>query len=230
MESVALAHAKAIAHAPVTAFTAVYALGDGPIDEGVTANLRALLGESLRLERTVMTADDPAYGARLCAVSTSVLTPTVALVRRLLSQGRGDIASLDALGKEVAQGLRDCTELATEMQLSALHACVTEHVRGLSSQERDTLQVVVAGDHQARARSLAMQYFEKLLGEAHGSELRLAYGEGMASVEDALDLVGTKRVDAALAQTFFRDPRRLQRDVLGDAARAQLARLELPQI
>ena len=74
-------------------------------------------------------------------------------------------------------------------------------------------------DHQARARSLGMQYFQKRLGEPPGAEERVSYAEGVADAEEALALVGTRRADRAIASAFFGDPHRLQRDVLGDAVR-----------
>jgi hypothetical protein len=41
-------------------------------------------------------------------------------------------------------------------------------------------------------------------------------------------LVGTRRLDRAIASAFFGDPKRLQRDVLGDAAKSALERIALP--
>ena len=43
-------------------------------------------------------------------------------------------------------------------------------------------------------------------------------------------MVATKRVDRDIAQAFFDDPKRLQRDVLGDAATACLDRMNLEEI
>jgi hypothetical protein len=88
----------------------------------------------------------------------------------------------------------------------------------LSEDERRSLEVVVAGDHQARARSLAMQYFQRRFGEERRRETRIAYGERVATVAEALELVGTRRIDRAVAAAFYGDPTRLQQDVLGDAA------------
>jgi hypothetical protein len=53
----------------------------------------------------------------------------------------------------------------------------------------------------------------------------LTYAEGITTVEEAVALVGTKIFDAALALAFFGDAGRLQRDILGDAAKEQLVAL-----
>jgi hypothetical protein len=119
---------------------------------------------------------------------------------------------------------------ATRLQLAALDAQVELAVRRMSERERAALQVVVTGDHQARERSLVLQYFQKRLGEHAGTEDRVSYAEGVSDEQQALALVGTRRLDRAIALAFFGDPKRLQRDVLGDSAHALLSSLELPPI
>ena len=119
---------------------------------------------------------------------------------------RADLAR--ACGPEILK----LTELATAEQLSALHQAVERALSELSPRQREQLHVVVAGDHQARRRSLGMQYFALRLDED-----RLIYGENIASVEEALKLVGTQRLDREIAQAFFGDAKRLQEDILGAA-------------
>ena len=89
---------------------------------------------------------------------------------------------------------------------------------------------MVTGDHQARTRSLGMQYFCRRLDEPADSEHRVTYAEGVSDEQSALALVGTRRLDRAVARAFFGDPQRLQRDILGDAAHALLAESKLPRI
>jgi hypothetical protein len=72
-----------------------------------------------------------------------------------------------------------------------------------------------------------MQYFENLLNEPPGTETRLSYGEGLTTVEEAVALVGTRKLDEATAVAFFGSRRRLQHDVLGDAAKEELRRVHL---
>jgi hypothetical protein len=227
--SEALATAKTVAHIPVALFAAVYAVGDAPLQAPAVAQLARLEASLTALADSLahLTGEE---SPALLAAATSVLSPSGVFVRHVLARGRGDAAALSDFARRVAERLDECTALATELQLSSIHAHVTEILHGLDPWERRTLHVVVAGGHQARARSLPMQYFERLLDEAPGAEVRLAYGEGVTTAEDALALVGTRRVDVAIARAFFGDPRRLQRDVLGDAAAAQLARSGLESL
>ena len=58
----------------------------------------------------------------------------------------------------------------------------------------------------------------------------MTYGEGVNDVDAAFALVGTRRLDSAVAKAFFGDAKRLQRDVLGDAVFALLKETELATI
>lgn len=137
---------------------------------------------------------------------------------------------LDDFARALGPTLLRLADVATQLQLDALHLHVEEALRALPAAALRDLQVVVAGDHQARARSLAMQYFQKRLGEPPEAERRVTYAEGVSDERAALALVGTRELDRTLARAFFGEERRLQRDVLGDSARERLAKLEVQGI
>jgi hypothetical protein len=120
--------------------------------------------------------------------------------------------------RDIGPTLLILTEHATRLQLTKLDEVVAAALSSLQNEERKELRVVVAGDHQARVRNLAMQYFARRLGESEDAESRLTYAEGVETPQAALDLLGVQRIDRAIAGAFFGDPKRLQRDVLGDAA------------
>jgi hypothetical protein len=111
---------------------------------------------------------------------------------------------------------------ATALQLQGLDRNTRALLARLSAGELAQLQVVVTGEHQARVRSLPMQYFRRLLDEPDGSERRVVYAEGVSDEQGALALAATRRLDRAIGRDFFGDPWRLQRDLLGDAAHARL--------
>ncbi len=129
--------------------------------------------------------------------------------------------------RALGDGLLRLTFHATRAQLGRLDARAKEALQTLTSDEREKLHVVVAGDHQARDRSLGMQYFRKLLREEPGKEERVVYAEGVTDAKAALLLVGTRRIDRKIALELFGDPRRLQRDILGDATEELLATLPM---
>lgn len=148
----------------------------------------------------------------------------------ILRQNRAHAAELARFASAIGPVLVRLIDHATRYELAALHEAVEAALRELSPQAQRKLEVVVAGVHQARARSLGLQYFQKRFGEAPGEERRVAYAEAASSAEQARDLVGVRRLDRVLAEAFFEDATRLQRDLLGDAAARLLAGVDLAPI
>jgi len=190
---------KSVAHAPV----AIYAHA---ID-------RAALRDRLRA------TDDPDETV------AAVVAGTLAFLDDDLA---GRSPSLERFAQAMGPALLRLTELATKLQLEALAASTDAALADLTAEENAALRVVVTGDHQARARSLAMQYFRKRLAEPAGVEHRVLYGEAVATEDEARALVGKNRLDRRIARAFFGDETRLQRDILGDAAAAELERFVPP--
>ena len=75
-----------------------------------------------------------------------------------------------------------------------------------------------------------MQYFRKRFAEPSGVETHVTYAEGVRDERAALALVATQRLDRSVALAFFGDEKRLQRDILGDAAERQLGSFPLTKI
>lgn len=217
---------KSVCHAPLAVYAALYLAGEDPLaPEAVGALHRA--SEHVRAALAALDADlaDPDD----LAVARPLLESTLAFIDRTLAAGRASRRERDAFAGACGPALLRLTDRATAIQLAALHAGVERLLAPLSPAERHTLQVVVAGSHQARERSLAMQYFRKRLREPERAEERVTYAENAADEQAALALVGTRRLDRAVAGAFFGDPKRLQRDVLGDAAAAILATWDPPR-
>jgi hypothetical protein len=110
---------------------------------------------------------------------------------------------------------------AASAEIADLDAAVAAARRAMTPQGFSRLQVIVVGGHMAREGEIAMQYFEKLLGEREG--LRLVFAEGLWDERSELQLLATHRLDASVAKGFFADPRRMHRDLLSDAAAQLLA-------
>ncbi|CAN5913219.1 hypothetical protein BH11MYX4_BH11MYX4_32630 [soil metagenome] len=204
---------KSAAHGPVALFARLVRLEDAHPAAAAEASLLALRDHLAAAMADVHGSDPEAVDA-----IRAVLADTLAFLETSDFSARARGAFTAAMGPQ----LLALTFHATRLQLRALDERVAEALATLIPEEQRRLQIVVTGDHQARERSLAMQYFEKRLG-AENAEGRLAYGESITDVEEALALVGRRRLDATIARAFFGDAKRLQRDVLGDAAHALLA-------
>ena len=205
---------KSIAHIPVALFTLLHGVGGGAPPSKARRELRLLRTATREALKTLM-RDEP--GAHL-SDAENVLRSSLLFIDSTLQRGLVPERDVLAFARRVGPLLTRLTDHATREQLSALHAAVEEALSPLGPQERHHLQVVVVGDHQARKRSLAVQYFQKRFGEPADEEIRVTYVEGASSVQDALGIVGRRRHDRKIADAFFEDARRLQQDVPGDAA------------
>jgi hypothetical protein len=196
---------KCVAHAPIT----VFALLQHELAE-VTPALTALRGSLSEI------SDDEPHVA-------TVIERTIAFIDATLA---GDAPPLDAFARAMGPLLVELTAVATRLQLDALHESTTRALADLTAPQTSALRVVVTGEHQARSRSLAMQYFRRRLGEPAGAEHRVLYGEAITTADEARVLVGKNRLDRRIAHAFFGEPTRLQRDILGDAAALEIDRFE----
>ena len=229
---------KSVAHAPIALFSMAHQsmahqAGRARASASSTrrlAPLRARCADALRsLEKQ---RGEEALLANLRHILQRTIAAIDDLVARALADGAGTIdgAALDRFARELGPALLRSTADATRLQLAALDQHARSMLARLDSDERRRLHVVVTGDHQARVRSLAMQYFKKLFDEPAALERRVTYGEGVSTVDEALALVGTRRLDRAIAEVFFADSDRLQRDILGDAAHELLQTTELARL
>lgn len=178
---------------------------------------------------TLGAAPTPALAERARAARASVATrrDDAQIIQRLLEILDETLTFLEApsdpddFARRMGPRLLASTDDATCLQLRALDRATTTLLEKLTPSERIETHVVVAGAHQARARSLGMQYFAKVLGEKDAA-LRLAYAESVENEDEAVQLVGTRRVDRVIGHAFFGDGERLERDVLGDSAKSRL--------
>jgi len=222
---------KSAAHAPVALFAALHRLEGRALDPSTRTRIEALRDDvvaSLSSLGGQATADEQQTILDLRAV----LSSTHAYMELVLDtrEKTVEVQPLATFARDTGPLLLQLTAHATRVQLDALDACVGDALAAIDPAERRALQVVVTGDHQARVRSLGMQYFRKRLREPEGTEDRVTYAAGVTDVDEALALVGRRRLDAAIAAAFFGDEKRLQRDVLGDAVHALLRDRDLAPI
>jgi hypothetical protein len=220
---------KAAAHAPL----GVYALLFPLLQDSASAQLSPAL--KMRLVSSQSTIERAEHELRrygehdglseaACRDSTEVLRTTREFIEQTLARQRVDAERLGELARSLGPRLTRLTEHATELELTALHEATEAALRNMTPEQRASFEVVVAGAHQARDRSLPLQYFQARFGEAPGEEHRVAYAESVSGPAEARELIGTRRLDREIAGAFFGNPKRLQRDVLGDAAEHLLKR------
>jgi hypothetical protein len=226
---------KATAHAPLGVYTLLLPLlQDSPSAELPASIAARLTHTQTTLERAeqelAVQGERDGLSAQACTDSLKVLRLTREFVALTLAQQRLEPERLAALARTLGPRLLQLTEYATELELAALHAATEAALQHMTLAQRAKFEVVVAGAHQARDRSLPLQYFQKRFDEAPGEERRVAFAESVSGPSEARELVGTRRLDREIAAAFFGNPERLQRDVLGDAAAHLLERHSFPRI
>jgi hypothetical protein len=212
---------KAASHIPVGVFTTLHECAE-PLDELTLRRLGALQYVPACGQDALATLDAEARAEVETLLQKSRVFVEQVSLRRLCSP-----EELTSFANELGPLLLGLIERATHLELAVLHTSVEALLRQLSERGREQLEVVVAGVHQARARNLGLQYFKRRFAEALGDDTRVTYAESATDEYQAQALIGTRRVDRALAAAFFGDPNRMQRDLLGDAATRALANLQL---
>lgn len=193
------------------------------------ANDRTRLAATLARIEEMLESADGAKNTALRAEMTALLETSRDFAARALKQAQVDDHEREAFAASARDSLLRLTDLATEAELTALHAAAQTALASLEGLELEQLEVVVAGNHQARSRSLGMQYFARRLHEREGEETRVVYGENIETEDEALELVATRGLDRELARAFFGDERRMQRDLLADSATRCLDRMKVEE-
>jgi len=200
-------------------------LSEEPAGPARVAHVAAALEsvEALRVEL----ANPASRAARLFAFDDlprqrRILTLTSAALASLRDGRLGQRARQDYFAA-VRIPLDDNLRRASAAVLTLLHQTVAGYRRQVEAKDPrawSSLVVVVATSHQARAREVAVQYFERLLGEtvSEGAsrEDRLVIVEGRFEAPDQRAGLAAHDVDRASASIIFGSPDRLQSDVMAD--------------
>ena len=215
---------KALAHLAFGVQLTLMANGSGRLTE-LTANelheKRAQIREAQAAANTASSVAPKAPGELLCRART--------LVDRVLDEGVVDFDRLYEHVRGLASHALETAQLAVCVELEQLHALLGRWRNDLGERRWAGMYVVICGAHQPRYREATCQYFGQLLHQPEGygaeREDRLVYGEGLCDVNTALDLLARHIVDQRASNLLFGDRRRLQEDLLADAANTEVRKL-----
>lgn len=221
---------KAISHLPL-ALHVLLANQRGTFDEGVRGRLTQLrqlatrVGDSL--EARGFTPEALERQRRLVEAS-------VAFLDGLLAQGSVAPGALATFTHALTADLLANAEDAARDQIETMHATVEAWKERMTPVERTQLRAVVAVSHMSRPGNVAMQYFSIALGESWEGRFDqedLQPGKRVLAAESTLDegeafgLLATHALDARVANRFFGEKTRMERDLLADAAERILAEM-----
>ena len=166
------------------------------------------------------------YDAPTLARQKQMIERGLAFVDKVLADGQVSADDLTRYCRASRPDVLANCAAAARAQLAGTHRQMMAWKAEMTADEWAGLIAVVPGRKTPRPENAAVQYFARLFGEP-GECRRVVYAEGL-SEDQAVDLLGTLRLDGKLSVAVFDDPYRMYRDILADGARAALDDLFSP--
>lgn len=213
---------KTLAHVPLAVFCLARPLVSVEADDLQLHRLVALRDATARLEDDLHVAfpDNPQRERQLHLLQVSTELMDWSIEHRRLTPER-----LDAFTEHVRPAVLQNTTDAVKLRVDNYHDQLLDWRSQIDDNHWRRLTVIVPGAALPRAGSLAVAYFAKVL-EQNGESDRLIYAESLFEEPQALQLLGTHRLDAQIGRAFFDDASRMKRDLLGPVARVYLDSLD----
>ena len=220
---------KALAHLAFGVQLTLMANGSGRLTELTASELHKKHAQIREAQAAIKASRASASSSQMMKAPDELLCRARTLVDRVLAEGVVEFDRLQEHVRALGSHALETAQLAVCIELEQLHALLGRWRNDVGERRWTGLYVVVCGAHQPRDREAACQYLGKLLHEREGSaaerEDRLVYGEGLCDVDAALDLLARHVVDQRASNLLFGARRRLQEDLLADAARAEVRKL-----
>jgi hypothetical protein len=220
---------KALGHLAFGVQLMLMANGRGRLSDATVSELHR---KRVQIRETQAIINAPPAGASCSSTMKApdeLLCRARALVDTVLEEGEVDFGRIQKHVSALASGALETAQLAVCIELEQLHALLTQWRNDLGEKRWAGMYVVICGAHQPRYREAACQYFSRLLHQAEGSaaerEDRVVYAEGLCDIDAALDLLARHIVDQRASNLLFGNRRRLQEDLLADAASAEVRKL-----
>ena len=210
---------KAICHVAFGVQLALAYNGDGPLNE---ATARQLQAKTALIQTAEQHIHEENFSEDVHDSSVEILRLCRLFVEGVLNAASVDSSAVAGFARDVGPQLKRNIGCATRLELNRLHEVVTLWRGELGTVKWRATYVVICEGHQPRYRQATKQYFQRLLHEDDGSaaelEDRVIYAEGVSDVAAAIDLLARHMIDQDASRIFFGDRRRLQEDLLADAA------------
>ena len=208
---------KAIEHHPL----ALYVTLEPHKEKKLTVPLKNFLEDSSALlQNTLLSLNKQDWSPNVVDNQKLLLEDSIEYIDKVLGEGRINSERLNSYVQQVTPKIIRGVNEAAAAELENIN----EKIKSLLAKDKwEDPYVVISSVHQARHGELVTQYFEHMFnefqGKGAGREDRIVYAESIFDDESkALRLLATHILDRKIASVFFRDPRRLQRDALMDAA------------
>jgi len=224
---------KALAHLAFGIQLTLMANGSGRLTELTASELHEKRAQIREAHVAANGLSDSAFSSPTVTIApkapTELLCRARTLVDRVLADGVVNFKRLEEHVQGLASSALETARLAVCIELEQLHALLGRWRNHLGETRWAGLYAVICGAHQPRYREATCQYFGRLLHQPEGygaeREDRMVYAEGVCDVDTALDLLARHIVDQRASNLLFGDRRRLQEDLLADAANTEVRKL-----
>jgi hypothetical protein len=212
---------KAIAHIPLSLYAKLAPLPGRPFEkptlEWLTMYLKQLQAAGASLDGR------PGWTPEQLRLHKKIVADSLAFIEKIARAEEVADEELTAYTRAMRPLVLASADAAAKAQLDGLHALVNKWRAELGPRWTH-VDVVVLGPKQPRPGNVQYEYFRRAMGP--GAEgRRLWYAEGVFDRESGLNLLGTILIDRGASLAFFNEPKRLERDLLADAAARHLDRL-----
>jgi len=207
---------KTVAHVPLAVYAALDNHCDEPLAEATISELTAFkkkynaAGESFK---------NWGLDEKKLQVQQSMLDDTNSFLDRIIAENRVTRKKLDAFAFSMKERIYKNADDAVFYELGTTDNQIALWKKAMSQDEWSKLKVIVVSPHMPRNLNRQMIYFQALLNETQEGN-RIIYMDGEPEQEEkALNLLSVHELDHDIAISFFKDPWRMHRDLLGDAGK-----------
>lgn len=218
---------KSVAHTALGLSTYLAYEGDRPLNE---ERRKTLTEYQALLAAAEPVVEKFGFDADTLARQKRILGRAKDITARILKDGKVSADEVTKFCRVSRPDLRANAEAAARAQLVATHRQVMAWKKDLTPEEWSTLTaIVMASGPTARSENAAVQYFGRLFGETSGEGRRVVFTESTYDEEQAMNILGTLRLDMKVGAFVFGDNFRLYRDFMADGARIVIDDLLAPQ-
>lgn len=220
---------KTLGHLAFGAQLTLMANGSGRLTELTASELHEKRAQIQEIQTIISASSSGGSCSLKMKAPEELLCRARTLIDRVLAEGAVDFERIKEHIHALAAHALETAQLAVCIELEQLHAVLARWRNDLGEKRWAGMYVVICGAHQPRYREAVCQYFGRLLHQPEGTaaerEDRLVYAEGLCDVDAALDLLARHIIDQRASSLLFGDRRRLQEDLLADAASTEVRKL-----
>ncbi len=209
---------KSVSHIPLAIFVILDGRTDAPLSDEAKKELSTFRGF---VDKASGNIGDWKLSGESLSRQKLTIQDSQKFIDTVLKNGSVSKEELRKFARTMAPLVLETAYEATSMELDLIDAGLKSWKENMPAEDWNRLHVVIMQPHMPRNENRTMLYFEKMLKQPYEGE-RIIYCEGSSDEEYAVNLIGTHVLDKHIAVDFFKDPWRMHRDLLGDAAKRYL--------